>query len=478
MSENAVKIHAFVSYRHKHPDDIDARDKLEQICANAGIVLIYDKNGTEEGSSLITFMKDLSAARCVFLFLSPAYFQSAYTLYELVSLHKQAELDRRFIRPVRVSIDMVTYQRTAAEQYWKKDESIRQELSRLLKQSDHEEVWKCIVAAWDAIVFPFLDELHTALENGKPEFILNKEVEALQKAIRIEKEKATWNLQQKVISEVVYILKKQRIPIDRLASECNLPPTATPDEIAKHLVETQKPMVGRALGILTKISLQQEKQLAAFPERWNDYLFDIEQVSGWLLITSVDPSWWFLNEIRMKRAVSEGITNAFSLEHPAYIEVIISRDLLQQANYCLDEYGEIRPGSNTYDIMLFDAVSKDATDIALLSEIYKDLRRAERTPQDVQQLLKSIQLTARSLHTSRDGRVIYYIVSKSYLDLLQTRDWFVETERKLAGYLQFVCCESQPSPYDQQPCQEEQDLLLDQVANILRLRNPKRTKYD
>ena len=84
--EENFPIHAYLSYRCKESRDIEARDRLKALCSEKNITLRYDENCTEDGDSLIEFMEDLTSARCVFLFLSPEYFQSAYTLFELIKI--------------------------------------------------------------------------------------------------------------------------------------------------------------------------------------------------------------------------------------------------------------------------------------------------------------------------------------------------------------------------------------------------------
>ena len=198
-----------------------------------------------------------------------------------------------------------------------------------------------------------------------------------------------------------------------------------------------------------------------------------------MLLKSVNPVWWFHNQQSLEKTKSHSITDEFTLQHSAYVEVIIARSLLQRAEHKVDEFGEIIAASEKHqEIMLFDAISPDASDFQLLSPIYKDIRRVDQAPQDITRLLDGISITLRALKGSRGEKQIYYIVPQSYLELLKSRDWFPEFEKKLVGYLQFICCiqESQNQTLD--PCQEEQSLLLEKLEKILRLKNKKRTVHD
>ncbi|WMP17931.1 toll/interleukin-1 receptor domain-containing protein [Thiothrix lacustris] len=475
MDETAVNIHAFVSYRHNRPPDIQTRDKLEELCAGKSISLIYDEKVTSEGDSLITFMEDLTAARCVFLFLSAAYFQSAYTLYELVSIHEQPDLDRHFVHPVRVTADMVTYQRTAMETYWQEHEAVRNELSRLLKQPDHALVWQRVVVAWDALVFPFLDTLQPALEEGDADAILQKRVGDMQQSVKVAIAETTKRLHEKVKSEIGRILGNQYIPGNKLKRELRLDPSIETQAIAQRLAE--EPDVGQAIAVITRVVQTQAKLLAAKPEQWDECLSDAEQLCGWLLINSVDPVWWFHNELKMQRAARGGISHAFSLGDPAYIEVIISRSILQAARYDLNEYGKAKPVAENHDgTLLFDA-TEDATDELLLARLYKRLHRSPRVPSQVAELLEGIYSRAYSFYRTGQGKPVYYLVTQEQLELLESRSWFAEAQKKLAGYLQFICCDLQCQPYEQPACREDQTLLLDQVALLLSLRNGEENSY-
>lgn len=478
MGEATVSIHAFVSYRHKHPSDIEVRDKLEQICTEQGITLLYDKKVTAEGDSLIAFMDDLTAARCVFLFLSPAYFESAYTLYELVSIHEQGDLEKSFILPVRVTADMATYQRTVAEKYWQGNEAIRNELARLLNHpGDDGVVWQRVAAAWDTLVFPFLDHLHTSLEEGDVETILKKRVEDMQQAVQAVIKETTRKLHNKVCVEIARILGNQYIPANKLKRALRLDGGATGDDIARCLVEDNS--VGEAIAVLTKVVGDHARTLAAKPEQWDECLYDAEQLCGWLLINSVEPGWWFLNELKLRRATRQGIHHAFSLDDRAYIEVIMSRSIEQEARYGLDDYGKAKPFSENPDgKLLFDGFSESATDEQLLIPLYKKLHPgARRVPSKVQELRDGIYARAHAYYRREQGKPVYYLVTQEHLELLESRKWFAEAQQELAGYLQFICCDLQAQPYEQPPCGEDQTLLLDQVALLLSLRNGEENAY-
>ena len=477
--EENYPIHAYLSYRCKETRDRAARDRLKDLCSETNITLRYDENCTEDGDSLIEFMEDLTSARCVFLFLSPEYFQSAYTLFELIKINEQADLDKSFIIPLRLSEAMLDKYRTQAKNFWisQPAEADRNKLADLLKEVNHEVLWQRIDAAWESIVKPYLDELHLSLESSKGDELLRGLLVASQEKVAAIINEAKQQMHNVVCRNVEQILKQQHIPIAQLAEKLKLDSSAGSSETTKQLLDIN--LVGEALDVLYDLSIQQEERWLARAEEWRNYLYDIEQIGGWLLLKSVNPVWWFHNQQSLEKTKSHSITDEFTLQHSAYVEVIIARSLLQRAEHTVDEFGEIIAASEKHqEIMLFDAISPDASDFQLLSPIYKDIRRVDQAPQDITRLLDGIGITLRALKGSRGEKQIYYIVPQSYLELLKSRDWFPEFEKKLVGYLQFICCiqESQNQTLD--PCQEEQSLLLEKLAKILRLKNKKRTVHD
>ncbi len=423
-SEEKFLIHAYLSYRCKIDRDIEYREKLESICAGQGIKLIYDRNGTKEGDSLIKFMDDLTSARFVFVFLSPDYFQSAYTLYELVSIHERADLESRFILPVRLTDSIVAKSKTEIEANWHDGnaKADREKLAGLLNEPDQEALWKRIDAAWEAIVNPYLDKLHAALEQQDATKILSGLVQTTRETINEIVTETEQTLREKVKKEISRILKQAYIPTKFLAETFRLDPAADADNIAGYLAENTS--VIDMLDGLYKVSVQRR---ASRPDNWEHFLYDIEQISGWLLINKVDPYWWFQNQLNVRKTLNNGLTGLYNMQKPAYIEVLISRNLVQSAQFTVDKYGDIKPASAQHDVMLFDGLSDEATDYELLSPIYKDLRPGYEAPQAVKKLIDGIVATAQSLKGPRDGKLIYYIVSENYLDMVPITDPLIQS---------------------------------------------------
>ena len=288
----------------------------------------------------------------------------------------------------------------------------------------------------------------------------------------------TIKLHHRLRQEIERIFHYRNIPLDKLREALQQPADASLQEIVAYLVEQCETRQGLAL--LAGMALHLETEWRdSHQDAWSIYLRDMEQVCGWLLLKSVSPEWWLQNEARLQQRVGRNITSTFTLELPAYIEVIISRSLLQPARYTLDKHNKIKPFGESHDVLLFDALAYGAKDIELLTPIYKDLYRINSVPDysDINDLLDDIEDAAIPLRDARGGKVIYYLVSKDYLSLLQDTHWFDSAKRQLAGCVQFVCCEQQGDSDDVPPCEDRQKSLLGQLATILRLRKPKETLH-
>ena len=325
-------IHAYLSYRCRNDIDITARDHLASLCQQQHITLKYDENETKDGDSLIAFMAELTSARVVFIFLSPAYFQSAYTLFELVTIAEQAEIDKRFILPIRLTESMNTYQLTEAKEYFDNNIKISNELARLLTtEANPEQLWQRIDKAWQALIFPVLDKVSLSFENQE-EPAVTQLLKNTQEEITAAIKRSTTELQQTLIQKITSILELNNINADaQWQEELGLSTNNNKQNIAKQLIENTE--VGEALAIITRIVEEKDRRSAD----WIACIEDAIQLASWCLLNSVDPVWWFHQQIRLKNTSKISIINQVTLNNENYIEVVIARSLLQKPEYVLDK---------------------------------------------------------------------------------------------------------------------------------------------
>ena len=468
-------INAYLSYRCKNDRDVKARDELEKLCDDYNITLVYDQKVTEEGDSLIEFMDDLSAARCVFIFLSPEYFQSAYTLFELICMHERADLDERFILPVRLSEAMVTYQWTATKNYFVENEHVRNELTRLLNVCgiNHDNLWERIDDAWNASIFPYLDTLSVSMEKDEDGKKLNEFVQETHKKINADIHDSKKILSNTITKEVTSILNKKTIDLGKLRNELKMTPHSNELSISEKLVELTP--VNDGIIFLYRVVEAQKKQLRVKSKKWTEVFFDAEQLIGWLLLSTVNPIWWFHNKINLQPSANSRISGSVNGTNTAYIEVIIARGALQPAQFSLTDIGGVKAGikknnNGTDSTILFDGISKGAVDEVLLTAIYKDLHHnPPDVPKEWEDLLDGIQQRAEIHFEVRRSKFVYYLVTQEYLNLLTTRDWFPNFQQRLAPYLKFICCDQTAKPGEKEACIERESKLLSTVALFLSL---------
>ncbi|WP_446811475.1 toll/interleukin-1 receptor domain-containing protein [Methylomonas sp. 2BW1-5-20] len=464
----AYPIHAYLSYRCALDQDKTARDKLKGICEANKIALIYDEVETQEGDSLIKFMDDLTSARFVFLFLGPDYFKSAYTLYELVKINEWADIEQRFILPIRISQDMVTYQWTSAKNYFDQNPAVQNELTRLLKVQPYSanEIWLRIDKAWNRLIFPYLDNLHTALTDENSQILLADQVKQIQQLIEQAIADETQTLQIVVTQKIVKILNRKQLRIDLCRDEMDLSDNAAEQDVAKTLVAGD---VGTALVTLTRVIKRLKILTAKEQSLWQACCLDAEQLCGWLLLNSVDPAWWYHNQQALKKSAETGINQELTLDDPAYYEVIVSRSLKQCAQYTLSDKNKAKPAGEKTDFLLFDAISPDAPSEQLLQGLYTDVYGKPPPNLSLDDLKKHIVERAGAQVKSRLGKPLYYLVSKELMNAFI--DCFAARLDQLKGVLQFICCEQANGKAKGKACREDQTELLEQVAYLLSLIN-------
>ncbi len=229
-------------------------------------------------------------------------------------------------------------------------------------------------------------------------------------------------------------------------------------------------------------------------------LDDMQEIAGWLMLNSIDSTWWFQNKHKMQQAITE-----FNLEILEYFETIISRYALQPARYTLEcnntdkseydlkqtqesipdkskkEKSYPKPYTSVYrgrnkekkEILVLDGYGA-AIDEQLLIPIYKDLwGRQHIEDKDIknskEDLLRDIKAKAKALLGINQGKLVYYVVNKIYLDLLNKTPWFKDNKQELANYLKFICCEINKSDQQEKPCTEDEKVVLASLDELLKM---------
>lgn len=489
-----MKPKAFLSYRHNLAPEIAGKEALIQaIEADQTLDLVFDKSVTEIGDSVTAFMEELIAARCVFVFVSEDYFKSAYTLFELIAVHRHEEAARKMILPVCLSEQMIgVYDYTDIETYWHSNQSVQDVLATLLRTSGRTggrtltsaEMLAMIREAWEAIVFPDLNKLRNCDAAYDVTALIQKVVADYAQNAAAECEKTTAHHHNLIAEEIGFLLEDHPVikaelmkvsrPLRRAGSLDNV-------EFAKRLL-SDSGEAARTLGDLTNAARQIRETLGKDSADWRRVFKDIQQLCGCLLLNSIDPVWWFNQELELRRQAAHCVTgNGYQLDHASFVEVVVSKELLSRGEMSSPSFahdpkgtGGVVPSGGVADydynnMMMFDAVNVDAVAHSLLGDIHQDLLRSTQVPKDVDQLIREVKDRAVAIKNASYQRPVYYIVSHDYLQQIQAQPWFAEFETLLKGSLQFICCSQQTLSDNGSATKESQTQLLSAVGLLLDL---------
>jgi len=465
---------AWLSYRCKNERHIAARDKLEALCKDQGIQLIYDEKETGEGDDLFEFMRKLSASRIIFVFLDKDYLASPYTAHELIRISEIDCFDQRVIRLLRMDDSIVATRATELLDQWRSSSWIG-ELERQISKKGSDSLPSRMKQAWDKLVYPLLDIKNTPLIGGKKDDILRDLVSGVAKEQKDFVKQEDGNLKQFLIDAIARIIANSSTLLPGVFSrdhKLDLSPNLGAKAVARALLDTAT--VREAVAVVTRVAGERKKSLGKDSTEWRECFVDAEDVCGWLLLSSVNPDWWYHNELRLFPTRPSQVAHEVPLETPAYIEVVISRSFKVTAKYQRDEVGKARPlYAGDQDHLLFDALSDGATDTSLLAEIYNDLWQVdsgslkEKKPQD---LIKDI-VDAAKARFEDTGKPVYYLMLQDKIRLLKQRPWFKGLEADLAGQVRFICCDVEAKESDIPASREPQSTLLAQLSRFLALEN-------
>lgn len=478
-----MKPRAFLSYRHDFTPEIAAKDTLVDIVnRQSELELIFDKSVTKVDDCVIAFMEELIASRSVFIFISEDYFKSAYTLFELIAINEHKEVDDKIILPICLSEEMVNVRDcVSVKDHWDSDPATRDVLSRLLTHSgrgasNDDVIWNKISDAWDKLIFPYLNRLKD-LDVRDHTTLINISVDDATDRSKTKTEQIMAGHKLLIIEEVEFLFGYQPQLKEILARNLRERPDVTPKVLAKKLIGDAAGVAG-SIGVLTNASRSLRETQGSSSTDWRTSFQDIKQICGCLLLNAIDPTWWFNHELELRSQKQKSILgDSYKLDEPAFVEVVISKELLSQGNvnspiYALSSDGKVVPSGvvdQDYDnFLMFDAVNVDAVGITLLGKIHNDLNPSVSLPDGLVKLQKGILNHALAVKNDR-GKPVYYIVSQNYLEQLKKQTWFPDFESQMKGCLQFICCSKESISGSNSATEIDQDQLLTAVDRLLKL---------
>ena len=491
-----MKPKAFLSYRHNLDPEIAGKEVLIQaVEVDQKLELVFDKSVTKAGNSVTEFMEELIAARCVFVFITQDYFESAYTLFELVTTSEYGDtgennnLDQKIIIPICLSEEMINiYDHTKVKAFWNDNEEVRDALGLLLSGSNRstslipssDQMWERLYRAWLKVIDPYLHELRSSKDACDYQTLIKRAVDKSLCNIDETIKRNAANDYQLIKKGIIAFFDKEpsfKIALaEQLERAHDFDSACLTDELLEMPGEDSIPFVVGA-------SKNVRSSFGKDSQQWRQFFIEIQHISGFLLLNTIDSAWWFNHELELRRQAQQGITSqGFKLDHHAFVEVIISKELLASGSlksprFCLGTSGSkevVIPGGSQADtdyntVMFFDAINVNATAQQLLGGIYQDLVKSTAPAYDKDELISEIKYAAKSQMKSSGKRPVYYIVSEGYLNDLKGQKWFPEFQKELTGIMQFICW-NQKTLSDSGPVTlEDQRQLLHDFRQLLNL---------
>lgn len=469
-----VPIQAYLSYRHS-AETKTARDLLKAHCADHNIQLIYDEEQLKIGESITAFMDEIANAQCIFIFLTQSYFESAYTLYELIKINQCREEHKPFVVLIKVSEAMHKISVGDVKIHcWVGDDDSRRkcrdDLTTKLNphSSDSDKTWQEIEAAFQAMLNPFLDKIQFSLEGLDKDTVLENHVMEVYRKIGDEIQEIKKKLSHDIKTKITLILKNRKpIFLNRISEKLGIGNSAV-DEIAQYLVEQEdvKDIIKRLTEVL--IDLKRE---ANNLEKWYESHAIAEQLCGWLLIKTVDHVWWFNHKSKLRK-IEKVLISDILLEEMAFVEIIISRDLFQPAKFIRDVFGKAQPFTeDSSSNFIFDA-SQKALEEDFLVTLYRRLFTASAAVKGLDALKEDIALQINT-RVSDERRCIYYVINETTMNSLKSIRGIDEWASQLAGKLRFIYVptfNNEATKQAQSPYLDQKALLF-QIAELLRIKD-------
>lgn len=409
-------IHVYVSYSTKHKEELQSLENSFDIYnknpdSNFKIEIKYSENTLEDGDKIIRFMDEIAVSGFVLLFLSKEYFESAFCWYELINAHENKRLESRsFIIPLAMEgkENAIGILKNNIKTWGEMNEDCQQELRRLFNLSDDKIIDKLKVVTTEFLEpsFGFLNKIKTS--DAIVEEVENRVTDHL----KSEQEEIDKIIKDKIL--------KALTPIKNIKESWN---NSFNIALDKHEIEASLNKLSHVDALLKIFDwLEVEKQLGE-TGNWSNFFKAIEEISGWILLRSINKDWWINNKLALTKGIHhEGFVQLpLEQEFISYSEIVVSRTVIRVPKYVLDETSHLIPADKINGIkegntLVFDG-SDDAVLHSLLVPIITDLRKATPTIEDSMDLINDLFAIAKINQLRK--KYVFYVVTEGYLKKLQ-----------------------------------------------------------
>ncbi len=531
QSDKRIPLQVFLSWRSHWTEQrqeleksVDAYNAQEE--HRYYIDLRVSEGELKQGDSIIAFMEELSLARFIILMLNHDYFASPYCLHELLEIYRNsykadANAERLFALPVKIDLQANKITKQTILQAWQGEYTINlsgagnepeqekgychdrlRELQKThlegkkitVTEQQNAHIKQQLCNAYTKHIQPLLDNVDQVCATG--EELVTRLVAKADEIFSKEKDQLAKLLTRQIGQRINGMLD-----VDRQA----LADIMTTDDYSsqnhsKGLLQKSCP---RAMGDVREWVENQHKQIPAESNRdWEKFFTAIENICGWLLLNSIDHGWWIHHKMQITANKKDKGHLSLGLEEPAFSEVIISRELCQAAEYCLnnrhdaiptrfsgcwDEFPPITADDNADNPekntpltltggLVFDAQPNARKEHLLQVLIYALKGRPALMDSSPEKLLKDIFQLGRLLRKDK-----YYIVSPAFLKRLQeekinNKSILAQINSRLGEKLFFISY-GLNSDTRMLPCKKEDtEDLLNLMAQILIINNNRNRK--
>lgn len=494
--EQKVTLNVFLSYRAHYQEILKGLEKSfdeynAKSDAKYALVLKASESELIEGDSITAFMDEIGTARFVILLLTKDYFESPYCLHELLEINRNENAETRLF-PLTIKYDDEISKLTTdtVVEHWQKDhvycrprlkELQQPALKKLKINTTNEQVQEAdiesrLITAEEKLVKLLRDDVNTV---SSVQQLVDKLINKADEAFSAEEK----GLHAKLISEIT-------LQINRIENQDDL------DILQKHLGEYCDANNKIASCLVEKDSddamlimqkwVDEVSRTTDDNKQWKRFFRCVESMCGWLLLKSVNQTWWIHNKTRLDSAKKDESSLSAGIEQPAYTEVVISRSLLEAAQYALNEQHSAIParfdkvwdgfspeedsGLAFEEQFVMDATNPDARIETLLSPLVHDLLEKPRNlPREKSKLLEAVISNAEVRYEKT-----YYVVTPNYLkrlaeEKINDQSVLEQINEKLGDQLFFVTYGETCSHTEKgmEVCQDEKRLLT-RMAYILR----------
>ncbi|MGF1548568.1 MAG: toll/interleukin-1 receptor domain-containing protein, partial [Thiotrichales bacterium] len=301
------RITVYLSYRRLKVEKTE-RDALFDACRENGINLVFDEIGTKDGDSIVEFMRHVTEARFVIAFLTPDYFFTPYTLFELLRVAEDTNAKARIqFATVRAGAGIDNLFKSEFKESWyagSPTAEIRQTQLRLAEllqceipngRGTHEvmkpiydEIGERIERAWDGLVAPALQNLSSPPTDDDS---LRSHFDGVVAKLRETAEQVASDYQtelEKTVTEgLSSLLSETTVLAKALIAKLWMASTTDSEALAMRLVGEGAYDSISALGDVFE-RLEHRGFHRRGGDAWLDLCYSAKQICGWLLLLSVD----------------------------------------------------------------------------------------------------------------------------------------------------------------------------------------------